>query len=224
MARERVPPDQQDRQREARRRRRVAAHPAPAPEPIQPQSPFAGKGLFTTNDARAASNHPCDWVALQKDPEGDPAPVILKNAATIMWWQARPTLAVVDEANQRGVPYIAQAESLAELEVALQVGASGWHVPHALVGNPGTWTDNGFARALVQEWDLILEWYWNDQPNYDRPDAAHYPRFVNVCFGIYDSGDRRVPLAAYRQVWQGSFSVWKAEAMNETDWAVFDAA
>jgi len=200
--------------------------PKPTPTPIPAVSPFAGKGLFTTSDADSASGHPCDWIALQMDPEGDESPLIANNPARLMYWQARPTADIVGVANAKGIPYIAQAESMPELEVALSCHLT---VPKALVGNPSAWTPAGFAEAERQGWDLILEWYWNAQPTYTQPNAGGYQRFVNVCFGIYDASHEqangtRVPLREYRNVWHGSFSCWCAEAMTDDDWQVFGAA
>jgi hypothetical protein len=199
--------------------------PAPAPPP---GSVFAGKGLFTTSDAGSASNHPCDWVAVQMDPEGNQG-VIQNNPARLCYWQARPTQAVVDLANRRGIPYIGQAENDSELDRCLALGPS-IHVPKALVGNPSSWSDSSYQQALVQGWDLILEWYWNAQPNYTAPNADNYPRFVNVCFGIYSEGDpgsegyvpQSKTVADYQKVWPGPYSCWKAEAMTDADWVEFN--
>jgi hypothetical protein len=220
------------------RRKPQATKPSPPPSqpPPAPPSVFAGKGLFTTHDADCVSGHPCDWVALQMDPEGDDNPQITNNPARIMYWQARPTTDMVGNANRLGIPYIAQAESMPELEVAIGTQYRGGNqaplplmVPKGLVGNPAAWTTPGAsAEAARQGWDLILEWYWNAQPNYRSPNAGGYPRFVNVCFGTYDAASeqpdgRRVSVASYRAVWQGSFSCWPAEALEPGDWAVFDA-
>jgi hypothetical protein len=211
--------------------RRAKAPPKPKLKPpaqsVPPQqaSPFAGKGLFTTSDAGSASGHPCNWVAVQQDPEGDRTPNITGNPARIMYWQARATQEVADRANERGIPYIGQAESQPELAAVLGLHLE---VPRALVGNPTSWSPSSFAAAAERGFDLILEWYWNAMPWQGSPDARNYPRFVNVCFGIYDASSehpgqgRRVPLADYRAVWQGSFSCWPAEGMTAADWAVFD--
>jgi hypothetical protein len=200
----------------------------PAPDSDSPptaQSVFAGEGLFTTSDASTASNHPCDWVAVQMDPEGDQG-VIVNNRARLCYWQARPTQAVVNLANERGIPYIGQAENQDELDRALALDV---RVPKALVGNAGSWTIDGRGRAVGGGWDLIQEWYWNAHPWEKGPDANNYSRFVNVCFGIYGEGEpggegyvSQIPLADYLAVWHGSYSIWKAEAMTPTDWLLFD--
>ncbi len=209
-------------------------NPAPPPPVVPPPTPFphnffafAGKGIFTTSEPGAAS-HPCDWYAVQADPEGN-----VEHAATTgrrCFWMARPTSAIVTVANHENFPFIAQAENQTELNVALALGPS-ITVPKALVGNPTSWTPAGFNAAVQQGWELILEWYWNAQPGYTSPDAANYPFFTNVCFGIYSEGtpggDGYVPqsksVADYRAVWHGSFSVWKAEAMTAADWVAFAA-
>lgn len=213
-----VPPDQRDRQDAYQ-----LAHPVEA----QVVSPFAGRGIFTTSDAGSASGHPCDWVAVQMDPEGDQG-VIQNNPARLCYWQARPTQEVVDLANERGVPFIGQAESQAELERCLAMNV---RVPKAIVGNAGSWGWEGRVIAADCGWDLIQEWYWQAHPWETAPDADHYPRFVNVCFGIYSEGEpggegyvpQSKSVADYRAVWPGSFSVWKAEAMTSADWVAFDA-
>lgn len=202
-------------------------NPQPAPPPVSP-SVFAGKGLFTTSDAGSASNHPCDWIALQMDPEGDEAPIINNNPARIMYWQARPTEDIIEAANRKGVPYIAQAENMDELKVALNLRLS---VPKALVANPSSWTKDAAEEVAAQGWDLILEWYWNAQPSYTAPNAKWpFIRLASVCFGIYSEGDpgtdsyvAQIPLSDYLAVWHGPFSIWKAEAMAERDWSLFDA-
>lgn len=192
-------------------------------------SPFTGKGLFTTSDAGSASGHPCDWVAVQMDPEGDPAPTFINNPAQLCYWQARPTADIVYRANQRGIPYIAQAENPTEMHRALEVGPL-LSVPKALVGKPDGWTHEQFGEAVDQGWRLIAEWYFNAQPSMTAPDAGHYPYFDNVCFGIYGEGElggegyvEQIPLSDYLAVWGGSYSIWKAEAMTEADWLLFDA-
>ncbi len=209
-----------------------AAHPNPEPVPPPPApSPhnfFAGKGIFTTSEPAAAS-HPCDWYAVQADPEGNAG--VANTNGRRCFWMARPTLEMVTHANRNSIPFIAQAENLDELRVALALGPS-ITVPKALVGNPTSWTDpKAWADAVSQGWELILEWYWNAQPGYTQPDAANYPYFTNVCFGIYSEGepggDGYVPqsksVADYRAVWHGSFSVWKGEAMTPADWVAFEA-
>jgi hypothetical protein len=199
--------------------------PTPPPAQVVPRV-FAGKGVFTTSNASSANGLQADWVALQMDPEGDEAPVIHNNPGRIMYWQARPTHTIVAAANAKSIPYIAQAESQAELDVALQLDLK---VPKALVGNPSSWTAAGMAEAERQGWALILEWYWQEQPSYSSPDAGGYRQLESVCFGVYpaESGPqkgRRVSVAEYRAVWKGSFSCWPAEAMTPADRAAFNAA
>jgi len=198
-------------------------HPAPPPLPPPPppppgQSVFSGKGLFTTSDPGVALNRGASWVACQMDPEGAPM-------ATGYYWMARPTQAIANQANSRNVPFIAQSENQAELDIALGLHLT---VPKALVGNPSSWSQAGFNTAAAQGWDLILEWYANAHPWETSPNAHNYPRFVNVCFGIYSEGTPgtpsyvpQIPLSQYRAVWHGSFSCWKAEAMTAADWQTF---
>jgi len=196
--------------------------PKPPPSPPQPpgSSVFAGKGLFTTSDPSTAVGKGATWRACQMDPEG-------MHSAGAYYWMARPTQAVADQANELKVPFIAQAENKTELGVALGLNLT---VPKALVGNAGSWGDDGRKLAAAGGWDLIQEWYWNAHPwEVNGPDAASYPRFVNCVFGIYSEGepggDGYVPqsksLADYRAVWHGSFSCWKAEAMTAADWQTF---
>ncbi len=202
----------------------------PAPKPVPPvvprvASPFAGKGLFCTSEPGVVEGHPCDWVALQADPEGNLVPP--KTSARIMWWQARADQGCADACNLSSRPYIGQAENQAELDKCLALHLT---VPKALVGNAGSWTAVGREEAAQDGWDLIQEWYKNAHPWEASPDAANYKRFVNVCYGIYSEGEpggqgyvQQIPLSDYRAVWHGSFSVWKAEAMTPADWAVFAA-
>jgi len=192
--------------------------PPPPPPPPPSGSVFAGRGLFTTTDPSSAVNKGATWRACQMDPEG-------MHGAGAYYWMARPTQEMADQANQLGIPFIAQAEAQTELDVALGLHLT---VPKALIGNPNSWSQVGFNEAAAQGWDLILEWYWNAQPGYTAPNARGYPRFVNVCFGIYSEGTPgqpgyvpQIPLADYRAVWHGSFSCWKAEAMTAADWQEF---
>lgn len=197
---------------------KIQPHIAPPPPPPPGSSVFAGKGVFTTSEPGSGLGHGADWVASQMDPEGDG---FLGN----VMWMARPTQAMANLANTMGVPFIAQAENQPELDLALSLHLT---VPKALVGNPHAWTKTGFDAAAAAGWDLILEWYKNAHPWEAQPDAANYPRFVNVCCGIYGEGDpggqgyvKQIPLSDYRAVWHGSFSVWKAEAMTPADWQTF---
>ncbi len=200
--------------------------------PTPPASIFSGKGLFTTGNASSASGHPCAWVAIQMDPEGDHNPP--QNPAQLCYWQARPTQQIVDQANAKRIPYIGQAESQPELERIIGTRYKGGGtqplevtVPKAIVGNPTSWDEEGFDEAARQGYRLILEWYWNAMPWQTQPDARGYPHFVNVCFGIYDAASehpgqgRQLPLSAYTAVWHGSYSVWTAEYMTPGDWQEF---
>lgn len=212
-------PDQSDRQDD---------HHRLQPPAWPPPSLFSGKGLFTTTDAGSASDLHSDWVAVQKDPEGDPSTLFNNNPGRLCYWQARPTQAVVDQAREREIPYIGQAENQDELDRCLDLNTGGL-VTKAIVGNAGSWTDIGARRAASQGWNLIQEWYANAHPWEKAPDANHYPHFVNVCFGIYSEGEEggdgyveQIPLESYRQVWTGSFSVWKAEAMTDADRAAYN--
>lgn len=219
----------------------VPAKPPPPPPPKPPppisSSVFVGKGAFSTSDPSTLSGLDCDWFALQMDPEGNESPLVTNNPGRLCYWQARPSDPIVRAANEKGVPFIAQAEKMSEIEVAIGTRYRGGDsaglalsVPKALVGNPGSWTKAAFDEAVRQRWELILEWYWNAQPSYAIPDAAQYPYLRNVCFGIYsegvEGGDGYVPqsksVADYRAVWAGSFSVWKSEAMTAADRAAFN--
>lgn len=201
-----------------------AAEPKPLPQP-PPGSVFCGKGAFATTDPAACRNRGCDWVAYQMDPEGTPT-AAWDPGSRACYWMARPSQEVADKAARLGVPFIAQAESQRELDRALALDVQR---PKALIGNPHAWTDPVSVRhAAAEGWELILEWYMNAQPWQTEPDAANYPLFVNVCYGIYSEGEpgqaghvAQIPLADYARVWHGSFSVWKAEAMTEADWALY---
>jgi hypothetical protein len=207
----------------------AATHPTPAPSP-QPTRPpvslFSGKGAFTTGEPAAANGLDLDWLALQADPEGNLDGYT--GNAMVCWWQARATQEVVDRAKKHSIPFIGQAENQAELEkcLALDMG----YLLKALVGNAGSWTPDGARRAAAQGWDLIQEWYLNAHPWEKEPDAHGYPRFVNVCFGIYSEGEpggdgyvAQIPLSDYLAVWHGSYSVWKAEALTAADRALINA-
>jgi hypothetical protein len=212
----------------------AAAHPAPTPTPPpQPtppagQSVFAGKGAFTTSEPAAMNGLNLDWAALQADPEGSLSGYTGKARKCL--WEARATQTVVDVCKKEVYPYIGQAENQAELDKCLALDTDGM-VAKALVGNAGSWTPNGARKAAAQGWDLIQEWYKNAHPWEASPDAHGYPRFVNVCFGIYSEGDpggqgyvpNNVRLSEYLSVWHGSYSVWRAEAMTEADRALINA-
>jgi hypothetical protein len=199
--------------------------PPPPPPPPPLGSVFAGKGVFTTSEVASAAGLNAAWTAIQKDQEGDHSETV---PGRLVFWMARPTLAVALEANKRGIPFIGQAENLTELAACFALGPT-LTVPKALVGNPRAWGTEGQKVALSQGWDAISEWYWNAHP-WESPDGGNYPRFVNVCFGIYSEGvpggDGYVPqsktVADYRAVWHGSFSVWKAEAMGVVDRQAFN--
>lgn len=199
------------------------------PVPPAYASPFSGRGVFTTSEPQVVNGHACDWQAAQADPEGNLSWAFIGPRQKMMW-MARPDGDGVTRANMAHMPFIGQAESQKELDVCLALGPH-IQVPKALVGNAGAWTDEGRAKALAQGWDLIQEWYWNAHPWEQSPDAHNYPRFVNVCFGIYSEGEpggqgyvpQSKSVADYRAVWRGSFSVWRGEAMTEQDWQAFGA-
>ena len=210
----------------------AAAHPAPAPTPPpQPAPPaqgsvFSGKGAFTTSEPAAMNGLKLDWAALQADPEGNVEGYT--GSAQKCYWQARATQTVVDMARLHGVPYIGQAENQAELDKCLALNTDGL-VAKALVGNAGSWTSEGAEKALAQGWDYISEWYMNAHPWEHEPTGHNYPRFVNVCFGIYSEGEpggqgyvAQIPLSDYLAVWHGSYSVWKAEALTPADRALIN--
>jgi len=206
-----------------------AAHPAPTPppQPAPPQgSVFSGKGAFTTSEPAALNGLNLDWVALQADPEGSLSGYT--GSAKTCWWQARADHATVDLAKAHGIPYIGQAENQAELDKCLALNTDGL-VAKALVGNAGSWTSEGAEKALAQGWDYISEWYMNAHPWEHEPTGHNYPRFVNVCFGIYSEGEpggqgyvAQIPLSDYLAVWHGSYSVWKAEALTPADRALIN--
>jgi hypothetical protein len=168
---------------------------------------------------------------VQADPEGGSAEggvtvttlEKLKAAGlTVYAWEARPKrgYAAVTAFGAKG--YIGQAESDEQAQACLALPAMG--CPKAVIGNPGSWSQASFNALAANGWDLILEWYWNAQPSYTAPNAHGYPRFSNVCFGVYDASaeqadGRRVSLAQYKQVWHGSYSCYLAETMTEDDWA-----
>lgn len=210
----------------------AAAHPpAPAPAPVPTPPPptssvFAGKGLFTTSEPAFANGLNADWVAFQADPEGSISGYA--GSARRCWWEARPRQVSIDACARAGIPYIGQAENQDELNRCLVQNTSGL-VAKALVGNAGSWTTLGAQTAADQGWDLIQEWYMNAHPWEHSPDAHGYPRLVNVCFGIYSEGDpggqgyvAQIPLQPYLDVWHGSYSIWKAEAMTAADRALFN--
>lgn len=196
--------------------------PVPHPNPVP--SVFSGRGAFTTTSAESAAGLHAEWTAVQVDPEGNDGPVPGRK----MWWQARPTAEKMEEANAAGIPYIGQSENLAQLKVCLELfDHVPLHVPHALVGKVDhEWPSDLRAKAVAQGWDLILEWYWNNQPNYDAPNADDYPLFRNVCFGTFPSETvpgRRVYVDEYRAVWHGPFSVWDTESMETRDRTGYNA-
>jgi hypothetical protein len=197
--------------------------PSPHPPPPGPNSIWFGRGAFTTTLPASAAGLHCDWTAVQVDPEGVDGPVPGLKA----WWMARPTAARMAEANNAGIPFIAQSENLTEFKTCIDLfDQVPLHVPHALVGLVDhTWPSDLRTKAVAQGWELLLEWYWNNQPGYTTPNADNYPLFRNVVFGTFDSETvpgRRVYVDEYRDVWHGSFSCWDTEGMVVRDRAAFN--
>lgn len=199
----------------------------PTPPPPTPPPPvssiWSGRGAFTTTTPSSAAGLHCDWTAVQVDPEGADGPVPGKK----VWWQSRPTAARMAQANLAGIPYIAEVESLAALKTIVQLfDENPMHVPHAFVGKVDhEWPSDLRAKAVAQGWDLLLEWYWNNEPSYTEPNADGYPLFRNVVFGTFDSETvpgRRVYVDEYRAVWHGSFSCWDGEGMVTRDRTAFN--
>jgi hypothetical protein len=165
-------------------------------------------------------------VAVQADPEGGAtasALLALRAAGFKLFaWEARPTRGREAVVAFGADGYIGQAES--EDQALACLALPPMDCPKAVIGNPLAWTKPTFDRLAAEGWDLILEWYWNAHPWESAPNAGGYPRFANVCFGLYDaSGEhpgvgRRVGLDAYLAVWRGSWSGYLAETMTVEDW------
>lgn len=192
--------------------------PPPPPPPPPPSSIWYGRGIFTTTSPASAAGLHADWSAVQVDPEGKDGDVPGRK----VWWQSRPTAARMVEANKAGIPYIAEVESLAAFKAILTLfDEHPIHVPHAFVGLVShEWPSDLRTKAVAQGWELLLEWYWNNQPSYNSPNADGYPLFRNVVFGTFDSETvpgRRVFVDQYRDVWHGSFSCWDGEGMVQRD-------
>lgn len=215
----------------------VVPKPPPKPIPVPPPSTagephtkgippsmFSGNGVFCTTNTDSAQGYNAAWTAIQVDAEGDPT--VGDVPGTLCWWMARPTEERLSVARHRLIPFIGQAESQAQLEVCLALGRGGLNIPHALIGDPGTWTAEGKAEAVEQCWDLILEWYWVNTPSYTSPNADNYPLFRNVCFGTFQSETvpgRRVYVDEYRAVWHGPYSIWDTEGATGRDRVAFNA-
>jgi hypothetical protein len=200
-----------------------APAPIPPPHPNPAPSVFSGRGAFTTTNPASAAGLHAQWTAIQVDPEGADGPV----PGQKMWWQSRPTLERMQEANAAGIPYIAEVESLAAFKTVLALfDANPIHVPHAFVGLVDhEWPADFRTKAVAQGWELLLEWYWVNNPTYDAPNADGYPLFRNVVFGTFDSETvpgRRVYVDEHRAVWHGPFSVWDTESMTERDRAGYN--
>ena len=188
-----------------------------------PSSIWSGRGLFTTTSPASAAGLHADWTAIQVDPEGADGPVPGRK----VWWQSRPTAARMIEANKAGIPYIAEVESLAAFKTILALFRDNpITVPHAFIGLvERTWPADLRTEAVAQGWELILEWYWNNNPSYTAPNADGYPLFRNVCFGTFNSETvpgRRVSVPEYRAVWHGPFSCWDNEGMDTVDRAGYN--
>lgn len=181
-----------------------------------------GRGAFTTTNPASAAGLHCDWTAIQVDPEGVDGPVPGRK----VWWQSRPTAARMVDADKAGIPYIAEVESLDALRHILDLfEANPIHVPRAFVGKVAReWPSDLRSKAVAQGWELLLEWYWVNQPDYNEPNADDYPLFRNVVFGTFGAEtaagkaywpNGRVYVDQYRAVWRGSFSCWDAEGMTD---------
>lgn len=196
--------------------------PTPPPKPVPPPaSMWSGRGAFTTTNVASAAGLHANWTAIQIDPEGDHSENV---PGRLAWWCARPRAEYYEDANARNIPLIVQSENAGELNLALELfDGTPLHVPHALVGKVlKGWN---WQKAVAQGWDLLLEWYWTNEPNYTAPDADNYPLFRNVVFGTFPSETvpgRRVSVAESRAVWKGPFSVWDTEAMDDPDRASYN--
>lgn len=207
-----------------------APAPPPPPPPV-PTSIWYGRGAFTTTSPETAAGLHCDWTAIQVDPEGKDGDVPGRK----VWWQSRPTAARMVEANAARIPYIAEVENLIALKTILTLfDENPITVPRAFVGLVDRdWPSDLRAKAVAQGWELLLEWYWNNNPSYTKPDAGDYPLFRNVVFGTFTAEtaagkahwpNGRVYVDQYRDVWKGSFSIWDTEgAEYPRDQAAFNA-
>jgi len=193
----------------------VPAPTAPKSAPVQPPaSPFAGVGLFTAWDPRAALQFkgPADWVAVQGDPESGSSTEVVTDLLhadfNVYLWEARAK-------NPQWQPYIGQAESQPELEACLALSPR-LVGPKAIVGNPSAWTADGLNRVRAQAWELLIEWYQTDQPGltFAKLDSRGYP-ITSYVIGVYHD----YPLAtALAQVPKGTpVSIYLAETCKPDD-------
>lgn len=198
---------------------------APPPPPPARPSLLAGKGLFTTWDAEAAVDLDADWVALQADPEGGPIDAEEFAPANVLAWEARALRGWDAVRELGGIGYIGQAENPDEFRACMALGSIAG--PHWLVGKPDGWgsTDEEIAEAMAEaharDWGLLIEWYWNTQPELVHgPDSRGYP--VDSClFGSWAVNGVYVAIPDYRAVWHGPFGCYAAETMSIADRRAF---
>jgi hypothetical protein len=203
----------------------------PKPPVVEPPHPvvslFSGDGLFCTTDTDSSHGWIADWTAAQIDPEGDSS--IGDVPGRLCYWTARPTLDMYQRSNREGVPLIVQSESEPELLLAIELfRRCPLEPPHALVGKVVKEWLAGKAQtlAVAQNWDLVLEWYWTNEPAYVSPNADGYPLFRNVCYGTFASETvpgRRVYVDEQDAIWKGPRSVWDTESATGRDRLAFNA-
>ena len=175
------------------------------------RSAFAGVGMFTAWDPRAALplRGLLDWVAVTPD-YGWCTPEIARELRA-----AFPAIHVWESGNERhrgqaavdalgAFGYIGQAENLFELAASVAVRLNPT-TPRALVSTVSFLPERSFWPI---GWDCIAETYWNANPH-ATPERMHFEatkrgaRHVNLCFGLYDAREeqpadgRLIPLRSY---------------------------
>lgn len=191
-------------------------------------SMFSGDGVFCTTDTDSSRGWDAQWTAAQIDPEGDSTIGVVPGR--LCYWTARPTLAIYQRSNDEKVPLIVQSENEAEFLLAMKLydEARGLREPHALIGKCLKDWAGGRAQQIAagNSFDLILEWYWTNEPSYTSPDADGYVLFRNVCYGTFASETvpgRRVYVDEQDAVWHGPRSVWDTESATGRDMIAFNA-
>jgi len=196
----------------------AAAHPTPIPppQPTPPVNPQSQYVVFCAENPAEALHAPQKYaVAFSADfayREGVGAVVAQAKQAghrTAGWCDCRvmegtPASVGVQFVKDFGLDYfIGQAESQAEMENALSVGAK------VVVGNI---TATGVAQLITADVAFIQEDYWNE--GWAR---ANDPRIAAYCAGIYPAlwGPN---IAAYQQAgrWRQGDGIYYARP--DTDW------
>lgn len=201
--------------------------PGSTTQPSIAPSMFSGDGVFCTTDTDSSHGWDAQWTAAQIDPEGDAT--IGAVPGKLCYWTARPTAAIYQRSNSEKVPLIVQSENEAEFLLAMKLyDETPIQVPHALIGKCLKEWANGKAQEIAagNAFDLILEWYWVNEPSYVSPDADGYVLFRNVCYGTFNSETvpgRRVYVDEQDAVWHGPRSVWDTEAATGRDRLAFNA-